>query len=254
MNLDSKAIQTARAGTTLEVPQILLNYARVSRGPWRLKALIDREGRPVTSRFITVRPRVCSLELLWALLNSPVANAFAFTHLGKRDNLVGDMCKIPIPKGAAFDEIETAARAYLDAASSNAPPEDLQSLLLEVDAAVLRRYALPVELEWKLLSLFTGWGRVGVPFKQDRYFPRELKCPIRLSDFLDYESDWPSANRRRDKLVDKEIDGTITTDESLELAALQAFADYYLEKVSPRPTRVLEDLERRVFETASGQR
>jgi len=251
MSLAKEAIQSKRAGTTVGVPQVLMNYAPVSRGPWRLKALLDRKGRPVTSRFITVRPRTCSLEVIWALLNSPVANAYAFTHLGKRDNLVGDMRRIPMPREAGFDEIETAAGKYLDAAADRADSDQLYRLMSQVDAAVLRQYTLPVDLERALLSLFTGWERVGVPFKQVQYFPPGLSHLIRFSDFVAYESDWPSANRRRGELVDKDIGGTITSAEAVELAALQAYADYYLEKVSPRPTHVLEELEDRVFGSAT---
>ncbi len=247
MSIAEEAILHKRSGTTVNVPQVLVPYAPVSRGPWRLKAFIDRKGRPVASRFITVRPASCSLEILWALLNSPVANAYVFTHLGKRDNLVGDMRRIPMPKRQAFDEIETAARAYLDTAAGGATVGDLYRLMLRVDAAVLRQYALPVELEGALLSLFTGWERVGVPFKQERYFPPELSYPLRFSDFVAYESDWPAANRRRGDLVDKEIAGTISSDETLELAGLQAYADYYIERVSPRPMQVLAALEDQVF-------
>ena len=247
MNLAKEAILASRSGTTADVPQVLINYAPVSRGPWRLKAFMDRKGHPVTSRFIAARPRACSLESLWALLNSPVANAYAFTHLAKRDNLVGEIREIPMPEGAALDEIERAARMYLDAAAVRADFGELHRLLVRVDAAVLKQYALPVELEWALLSLFTGWERVGVPFEQVRYFPPELSQPISLCRFVAYESDWPSTNRRRGELVDKEIAGTITGEEAVELAGLQAYADFYLEKVSPRPTHVLEELENRVF-------
>jgi hypothetical protein len=225
MNLDEGVLLRRRSGTTVRVPQVLLNYAPVSRGPWRLKAFIDRKGRPVTSRFLTVRPRTCSLEGLWALLNSPVGNAYAFTHSAKRDNLAGDMRRIPVPRGATFGEIEDAARRYLDAAAAGAASDELYRLMLRVDAAVLRQYALPVDVERALLSLFTGWDRVGVPFKQDHYFPPDLSHLISFSDFVVYESDWPSANRRRGELVDKEIGGTITSAEAAELAALQAYAD-----------------------------
>jgi N-6 DNA Methylase len=250
MNLADEAIRRKLSGTTIGVPQVLMNYARVSRGPWRVKAIIDKIGRPVASAFLTVCPRACSLESLWALLNSPVANAYAFCHLGKRHNIVGDMRTIPMPGGADFDEIESAARMYLDA-SSRANPDALYSLMLKVDSAVLRQYALPLELEQALLSLFTGWNRVGVPIKQSRYFPSELGHPMRLSDFVAYESDWTSTNQRRCELVDREIDGTITIGEAVELAGLHAYADYYLEKVSPCPTRVLEELENRVFGSAT---
>ncbi|MEX2176704.1 MAG: N-6 DNA methylase [Pirellulaceae bacterium] len=245
MNLSAPAIRSPRAGATVGIPQILIGYARVSRGPWRLKAFIDRQGRPITSAFIAVRPRTCSLESLWAILNSPLANAYAFCHLGMRHNLVGDMRRIPMP--STFDQIEPAARAYLNAALAESDAKALHTLLLKVDAAVLRQYALPIELERALLSIFTSWNRVGVPFNQNRYFPPELSQPIGLSDFVAYESDWPTANRRRGELVDKEIGGTITGVEAAELGRLQAYADYYLDRVSPRPTHVLEELEDRVF-------
>lgn len=251
MNLADDAVSSKRTGVTVKVPQVLMSYARVSRGPWRLKALIDRAGRPVTSRFLTVRPKACSLEVLWALLNSPVANAHAFTHLEKRDNLVSEVQRIPVPKGTAFDEIETIAREYLDAAKSGLDPARLHGLMMQVDAAVLRQYALPVGLEQTVLSLFTGWNRVGVPFTQDRYFPPELTQPISLSDFVKYESDWPSTNRRRGKLVDREINGKNTNAETAELASLQAYADYFLDKVSPRPTDLLQQLEDRFFGSKS---
>jgi hypothetical protein len=247
MNLEEDVILHKRSGTKVGVPQVLLSYARVSRGPWRLKALIDRIGRPVSSRFITARSQTCSLEVLWALLNSPVANAYAFCHLAKRDNLVGDVRSIPMPKGNAFAEIEETARRYLHAAATGAESGELCRRMRSIDAAVLRAYALPVELEWALLSLFTGRDRVGVPFKQDRYFPPELSQPMSLADFVAYESDWPSANRRRGELVDKEIAGTLANDEAAELTALQAYTDYYLERMSPRPTQVLEELEGRLF-------
>lgn len=247
MNLDDRAIDRPQAGATVGVPRVLINYARVSRGPWRLKAFIDKTGRPVASRFITVRPRSCSLEVIWALLNSPIANAYAFTHLGKRDNLVGDMRRIPMPGGMAFDDIEITARGYIEAAAAGVDSKELSRLMQRLDAAVLRQYALPVDLEWALLALFTTWEREGVPFSQDRYFPPELNHPMRFSDFVAYESDWPSANRRRGELVDKEIAKTTTRDEAVELASLQAYADYYLAKVSPRPTQLLEELEGRLF-------
>ena len=171
MNLDEDAIQERRSGATVGVPQVLMNYARVSRGLWRLKALIDPIGRPVTSAFLTVRPHVCSLESLWALLNSPVANAYAFCHLGKRHNILSDMRRIPMPGGAAFDEIATASREYLNAAAAGADSDELYRLMLKVDAAVLLAYDLPPRLERQLLDLFTGVERKGVGCDFRGYYP-----------------------------------------------------------------------------------
>ena len=249
MNLDRSVISSARSGTTVGTPQVLLNYAPASRGPWRLKALIDKQGHPVTSRFIPVRPTVpsYSIETLWALLNSPVANAYVFSHLGKRDNLVGDVRKIPLPKEKSFEGVDRAATAYLEAAWSKADSATLQKLLLRVDCDVLRLYSLPLELEQSLLAVFTDWERVGVPFKQTRYLPKELDHSVRFSDFLQFEEDWSVTNRERGMLIDKSISGTLSTEEQMRLDALQAYADYHIDHVSPRPTYVLDELEKRLF-------
>ena len=249
MNLEPLVIHRARSGTILGTPQVLLNYAPASRGPWRLKALIDKRGHPVTSRFIPVRLTASpySIETLWALLNSPVANAYAFSHLGKRDNIVGDIRNIPVPREGSFADLNRAATAYLESASSGTDLATLQKLLLRVDSEVLSLYSLPLELEHSILSLFTDWNRVGVPFRQTRYLPKELAGRIHFSDFLEFEQDWQLTNRERGMLIDKSISGTLSVDERTRLAALQAYADYHIDQVAPRPSQLLDDLEERLF-------
>jgi hypothetical protein len=252
MNLDPSVIYRARAGTTVGSPQVLLNYAPASRGPWRLKALVDKQGHPVTSRFIPVRPKKSShsIETLWALLNSPVANAYAYSHLGKRDNIVGDIGEIPIPSVSSFEGVERAASAYLSAASSETTSAKLEILLLHVDSEVLKLYSLPLDLEQRVLGLFRDWKRVGVPFTQTSYLPKELEGRIRLSDFLRFEENWPITNRERGTLIDKSISGSLNAEEQTRLDVLQAYADYHIEKVSPRPTRELDELESHLFSDA----
>ena len=78
----------------------MLNYARVSNAPWRLKAWIDKEGHPVTSNFIVMRPFencIWTLNSLWALVNSPFANAFAYCNSMERNNTAGMMRSMPVP-------------------------------------------------------------------------------------------------------------------------------------------------------------
>jgi type I restriction-modification system DNA methylase subunit len=249
MNLDSSVIRRPMSGTTVGTPQVLLNYAPASRGPWRLKALVDRKGHPATSNFITVRPRgpSCSIDTLWALLNSPIANAYAFSHLARRHNIVGDIREIPLPKITSFGGIERAATAYFEAASSAGAPANLHRLLLQVDCEVLKLYSLPLELEQAVLALFTGWERVGVPFVQCRYLPRELVGRTSFADFLQFEQSWPATNRERGKLIDKNIAGTLSVEEETRLNSLQAYADYHLDQTAPRPTNVLDELEDSLF-------
>jgi len=253
MNLDPFVIRRAVSGATVGTPQVLLNYAPASRGPWRLKALIDKQGHPVTSNFITVRPTKSSysLQTLWALLNSPIANAYAFSHLGRRHNIVGDMRKIPVPKKSLFEGVERAATAYLESASSETDRATLQGLLLRVDSEVLKLYSLPLDLEQSLLGLFTDCKRVGVPFVQAAYLPKELAGRLSFSDFLQFEEDWPATNRERGKLIDRDIKGNLNTGEQARLDALQAYADYHIDKVAPRPTHVLDELEDKLFSSVT---
>ena len=46
------------------------------------------------------------------------------------------------------------------------PRRRLERLLLHVDAEVLKLYSLPLDLEQRVLGLFSDRKRVGVPFKQ----------------------------------------------------------------------------------------
>ena len=249
MNLDPAVIRRAVRGATVGSQQVLLNYAPAGRGPWRLKALVDRQGHPVTSRFIAIRPTTpsYSIEVLWALLNSPVANAYAYSHLGKRENPVGDIRKIPVPKTSSLGAVERAAREYLSAASRPIAATKLATLLLRVDSEVLKSYALPLDLEQRVLGLFTGRRRVGVVFTQTRYLPEELDGRIHFSDFLRFEEDWSVTNRERGLLIDKGISGQLNAEERRRLEALQTYADYHLERVAPGPTHLLDELENRLF-------
>lgn len=250
MSLDPRAIGCHRTGSTIGIPQVLFNYARTSRGPWRLKGLIDSEGHAVASRLVTVRSDVISLQTLWAILNSPIANAFTYCHLGKRDNLVGVIRKMPIPRNFDYEEVERAVQKYFVAAASNSLSTEMRNLLADVDATILKQYDLPIELEYQLLSLFDGWERLGVPFKQSVLLPSELGGKVRFSDFIAYEKNWSKTNRRRGKLIDKKVAGTLTANEKTELNGLQAYAEFYLDRETPLPTAELEKLEDLILQSA----
>ncbi|MEO8499087.1 MAG: hypothetical protein ABI614_28820, partial [Planctomycetota bacterium] len=238
-------------GSTTGTPQVLMNYAPVRRGPWRLKALVDEVGHPIASRLIFVRPRNCSLKSLWALLNSPLANGFAFSHLGKRDNVVSVIQKIPMPKTHDLAVLDSVVTTYFDAVNQCVEAAKVKLLLSHVDAEVFRLYDLSVKHESQLFALFADWKRVGVPFEQTRFLPEELGGKLHYADFVGYEADWSKTNRRRGKLIDKEIAGTLTDSERTELNGLQAYADYHLERVALRPTNVLTQLEDLVLSKAA---
>ena len=215
MSLDPALVWRPGSGTTTGVPQVLLNYAPVGRGPWRLKALIDQEGRPVTSRILTVRPRSSDypLHFLWALCNSPVAAAFMYAYATKRDNLVRLVRRIPVPALSANDphRVQEAAQRYLEAATPTQAPlgveprqGELERLLLLMDAEVLRLYDLPPRLERQLLDTFGEWLRPGVPFTFDRYYPEDYEPCFPLYEYLsdEYQRSTAGELRKRHKPVE----------------------------------------------------
>lgn len=198
MSLDPLVIRRPGLGTQVGIPQILLNYARVSLGPWRLKALIDREGHPVTSSYLVVRPKTkdWSLEALWGLLNSPFANAYAYCNSMERLNLTGMIRTLPLPpcEVSSFDRLSNLVVKYFTLFSSqgevlwsevNGKLSEQQ--MLAIDAEVMRLYDLPPRLERQVLDFFAGWKRPGLQFDFWRYFPPEFDSWIPLHEYLSEE-------------------------------------------------------------------
>jgi hypothetical protein len=213
MNLDPSVIRDAGTGTKTGCPQILLNYARVSRGPWRLKALIDRDGHAVTSNFISIRPKSASwpLEFVWAVCNSPLANAYIYAYTMKRHVLVHFVRSMPIPNvsDVSIERISTAARSYIRAVTESPSPLSsginevtARDSLMRLDAEVLRLYGLPPRLERQLLDLFAGWPRSGVPFVFERYFPEDFEPCFHLYDYLSEEYRASTAEKLRERHKD----------------------------------------------------
>ena len=258
LNIGPEVVRRPGHGTTTGIPQVIFNEAPCSRGPWRLKAMIDHLGHAVTGRFNVVRPTApafTSLEALWAIFNSPIANAFAYAHSGKRHNDAGMFRQMPIPEltQQSTNRIEEAGRAYLDCVTpdpdsvfAKANFKTARELLLRVDCEVLKLYDLPRELERQLLDYFAGWQREGVPFKFDRYFPEHFTDPISLADYLAITADWPETNRRRAELIRKKVARTISSNERTELNHLQSLATSRANLIAPLPLAELERLHREV--------
>jgi hypothetical protein len=288
LSLDPTTIQAFRRGACYGKPQVLLNYARVSREAWRLKALIDERGHPVTTRFIVLRPKAREVSLLglWAICNSPIGNAYAYCSSGKRDILTGNLSLMPVPDPRKLDlsVLEEATCKYLRAArlvtagriSISTPQENrtgtgqmglplpgsepseaaaadrdsakerLRFLHWRVDAEVLRLYGLPAKLERRLLDLFGGIRRRGVPFEQTEYFPKGFGDLERLDDLLAITVDWPKTNRQRARLMDFEETRELTTAEAGELENLQRLADASVSLTKPAGTGEIDDLIERL--------
>ncbi len=260
LNLASDVVASARKGTDVGIPQVLLNYGAGGRSPWRLRALLDKVGHAVTTRFLVVRPKrsMIPLEFLWALLNSPVANAFAYDHLGKRDNTLRVINELPVPDATDEDvtRVVAAANEYLNVVvtplfAPKPSASNAMRLLRRMDCEVLRLYRLPVVLERRLLDLFGGVRRKGVPFEFTGYVPKSFDASVGLMEFLAITDGWAETNLRRCELIQRTVDGGLTGLEKTELESLQRLADMRVRLLAPLSLDELRVLKRQTVGESS---
>ena len=197
MNLSKDVIRRPLWGTETGKAQIIMNYAPVSEEPWRLKALVDSKGWPTTSRFLIFRPKNSnwSLKVLWAILNSPLANAFIYAHTTDRDIAKGTAKEIPIPQcsESAIEKLNDLVSEYFglmtkwDSGFADDILDKAKHLLLSIDAEVMRLYDLPPKMEKRILDLFQGVRRKGVDFKFEGYYPEGFESAVPLHEYLSEE-------------------------------------------------------------------
>lgn len=211
----AELIENERQGMPTHHARVLVNRTRTARSPWRLKAVLDPAGKPLKNNFLVVQPkgRSPSALFLWAVLNSPLANAYIARDTMKRDNPEGDLADIPIPATSKeqMTGVERLADRYRAIANRRADalhkeqssrrhraplfdgPDpghdgpsaaDVREALVEMDAAVIRLYGLPARLERELLDYFRGHERRGVGCDFGDYYPAAFKSLVPLHKFI----------------------------------------------------------------------
>lgn len=184
-------------------PKILANAARISRGPWCLAAVVDESGLVSSQQLVGVWVRNDArfeLHELCAVLNSPLANAFAAVH-SEPDRIRNTVfCRIPIPHALPSTVQELAkryARAAQECLAQTTPERQYvaRRILDELDATVLEAYELPPRLEAALLEHFRETARPTV-HAWTHWVPEDLTASFSLREILSTEfrrarSDWP---------------------------------------------------------------
>jgi hypothetical protein len=235
VDFSPEVIGRARAAAASGIAQIIVNYAG-PQGPWCRKASVDNEGNAFSSRFVAMRPRGTShvtLMALWAILNSPVANAYAYCYSTKWQTIPKEWLAFPLPlqDRDGIEEIHAAAEAYLEAADPTARGKyrlidegQVYARLLEMDATVLKAYSLPPDLEQQLLSIFDDIERpgVGCKFKSYPKVSGAVNMPFHLRMLVP----------RVHELTDLRLAGTIKPKQQAELDAINAKFDEF-ERTSP---------------------
>jgi hypothetical protein len=181
------------------VPQVIANYARSGGDVWRIKGLLNLQGLSVTRNFLVIKPKSqknISLYVIWALINSPFANAYMYCNCMERHNMEGILRDMPVPfESQDLSKLNNYAQDYLSYSqqrefalhSQGTLEETKRKLLLAIDAEVMRLYHLPPRLEKMLLDFFAGTQRKGVDFEFDRYYPEGFGSYIPLHIFISEE-------------------------------------------------------------------
>jgi len=169
-------------------PKVMVNAARLSRGSWTIAATIDKSGLIATQQFHGVWPKKnLPLEILAAIFNGPVANAFISTRRTSRDNQIRVIKQIPFPSFTAFQtqSIVSLVKEYQRYRTQwRERPEHADEferlcgdLMRQIDAVVLEAYDLPPRLEREVLNYFAGHQRPG-PVHFERYYPADFRPAI----------------------------------------------------------------------------
>lgn len=165
--------------------KVIVPASRMSIGPWRFAAVIDKEGRIVNRRFYSIWPKykTLSVEMLAALLNSPIAEAFTYAHSFQRDIPKRVYAAIPIPEISSDTKqiIDSLVYRYLEVSQKD--KTEAKKILLQIDAEILKLYKLPPRLERKLLDIFWGQKRP-VPFEFSGYIPPNIDSWIPLHIYI----------------------------------------------------------------------
>lgn len=160
-------------------PKVIANAARIKGDRWVLAATVDSDLLRCSQRFHCIWPKGdTALEVIAAILNGPVANAYISTRRKWGDLEVGVVADVPVPKLSAsqVESITSLVWGYhsirqqwlnyqgplLSEPEANINFESMsKEVTWQIDAEILAAYNLPISLECELLDYFEGYGRPG---------------------------------------------------------------------------------------------
>lgn len=169
-------------------PKIILPAGRISIGPWKFAAILDYDKRYATRNFYAVWPKKSEIDIkvLAAILNSPLANAYIFSFSSGRSIYKRYYERIPIPPQENIKKnsevIVSLVEKYIHKIKKN-DDSDAYSILVKIDAEVLKLYNLTPKMEKMLLDIFDGFDRP-THFEFKRYYPPNFESYIPLHIYI----------------------------------------------------------------------
>lgn len=204
LNMEDRFKRTNAHSLPWDRQKIITNRHIISRGPWRIVGHPDSIGLVCRENFIVIWPKTeLTVEVLSALVNSPLVNAFLFVRESKRRNRNVTLRHTPIPFPESIDSeritylVEYYIKLRLGITEGSSKKLSLQEYLqtlMEIDSLILKAYHLPPRLERKLLDLFRGHPRP-VPFDFPDYYPKDFSPCIPLHKYLEMDLKQASAGQ-----------------------------------------------------------
>lgn len=181
LNMNPELMQYEAYKLPWDKPKVIANAARLSRGHWLIAGAVDNKGLVCTQRFHGIwATGSLPIEVIAALLNGPIANAFLSVSRTSRDNQVRTLRQIPIPQfgPAQIHRMVSLVREYMayreqwrsDLANAHYFESSCRGLMGQIDEEILGAYKLPMDLEREVLAYFKGYTRPG-PIPQAQLKP-----------------------------------------------------------------------------------
>ena len=197
LDLSKEVMRGSAHAYEWSAPKLIVNANPQPRGYWRITASIDRSGLVCYQNFHAIWPKTdLPLEVLAAVLNGPVANAFISTRDPVRHVHVRTLRDIPVPEFSRehAEYLASLVHQYVDTRNKWISRQlqeykaeaECRRLISAIDVEVLKAYDLSPEQERTLLDWFTGSRRLG-PFEFTEYFPRSFAPRIPLHVYISDE-------------------------------------------------------------------
>jgi hypothetical protein len=202
LNMDNRFRAAPAHSLPWDKPKVIANRDIISGGPWQIVGFPDSSGLICCQSLIGIWPKAdINIEVLSALINSPLASAALFVKQNKRDNGIKAVEQIPTPflKSIEAGTIAELVRCYMSfraeikkGATKKRAVQVCIQLLMKLDALILKAYDLPPRVERKLLDCFRGYQRP-LPFSFPDYYPEDFMPCIPLYKYLETDLKQASA-------------------------------------------------------------
>jgi TaqI-like C-terminal specificity domain len=173
LNMDPKVVRGKALQELWQKPKVIANAVDTDVERWPIVGAIDEQGLVCTQDFYGIWPTgSLPIEVLAALINSPIVNAFLSTHSFSEQNHKATLQQAPIPHftKAHIHRISSLVRNYRATRERwlNEPGGDTgRGILRQLEWEILGIYHLPMQVERNLITYFEGYKRPGpIPLTQ----------------------------------------------------------------------------------------